>query len=369
MAVRSDGAAAHNPDPGRPRLPRGRPRRTSGRLLTRADQSVLITDALIPFTGIGCLLFAILAAVEFTFHDQPGSWPSSAMIGATAVVLGIAFVVLHSGWGSFLRRRRVQLGLLVGTMVVLNPVVYIYGTQMTYPGIGLLLVIVAVGGLVHDGVWALSLILVLNVLWLLAALMFGIPITPAVFLLHLLMADGLAAVLNLVRTGIVGRFQQAQREVHHLATTDELTGLINQRGLLETIDELPDRLAGDDVDLAVVYVDVDGLKAVNDAHGHQAGEALIRSVADVLRRCFRAQDTLARVGGDEFAIVQAGATPQLAQMLVQRVERQLAERGLAASIGCASANVGPGEVDLHGLLDRADAAMYAAKSARKNGDG
>ena len=101
--------------------------------------------------------------------------------------------------------------------------------------------------------------------------------------------------------------------MHRLATTDELTGLANQRGLLEVARELEATGARPGpVDLAVVYVDVDGLKSVNDAHGHAAGDALIRSVADVLRaRLPAAQDTIARVGGDEFAVLRQ---PELVRM-------------------------------------------------------
>jgi diguanylate cyclase (GGDEF)-like protein len=96
---------------------------------------------------------------------------------------------------------------------------------------------------------------------------------------------------------------------------------------------------------------------------------LIRAVADVLRQAFRTQDTIARVGGDEFAVLLVSTSPDSARGLVARVHEHLAERGISASIGTASSTGGSARIDLAGLLERADAAMYAAKAARKNGSG
>jgi diguanylate cyclase (GGDEF)-like protein len=74
----------------------------------------------------------------------------------------------------------------------------------------------------------------------------------------------------------------------------------------------------------VVYVGIDGLKSVNDAHGHAVGDGLIRSVADVLRRAFRAHDTIARVGGDEFVVLLVSTDLGVASSLVARVHQYLA---------------------------------------------
>jgi diguanylate cyclase (GGDEF)-like protein len=338
------------------------------RQMIRADQATVIADAMNPFCGIGCLLFAVVAATQFSFDQVPGSWASSTVAALTSVVLGVCFLVLRSArWGPVLRAHALPFGITVGALVILNPLVYVFGTQITYPAIGVLLVIVAVGGLLHDWIWAAVTILAIDIIWVGCAFVYGIPVSPATFMAQLLKANALAIVLNVARTRTVRRYEQARSEVHRLATTDELTGLANQRGLLEVARQLPGGGRHHVVELTVVYVDVDGLKSVNDAKGHAAGDALIRSVADVLRQAFRSQDTIARVGGDEFAVLLASTTPDVAGGLVARVHEQLAELGISASIGTASSARGSLRVDLAGLLERADAAMYAAKAARKNG--
>ena len=341
------------------------------RALARADQAVVIADAITPFCGIGCVMFALVAAAQFSSDNTPGAWASSTLAAITAVVLGIAFLLLRSGRGEFMREHSLIFGSTVGALVGLNPLVYILGTQITYPAIGMLLVIVGVGGMVHDWFAAIVVILLLDLAWILCAVAFGLPaeIAPATFVSQILKANALAIVLNIARTRTVHRFEQARLEVHRMANTDELTGLANQRGLLEVARSFPDRgdLAGRD--LALVYVDVDGLKSVNDSHGHAAGDELIRATGNVLRGAFRPDDTIARVGGDEFAILLDDVEPGLIHELVGRTHEHLAVAGISASIGTASATSGATGFDLPDLLSRADAAMYAVKVARKNGHG
>ena len=121
------------------------------RQVIRADQATVIADAMNPFCGIGCLLFAVVAATQFSFDQVPGSWASSSVAALTSVVLGACFLVLRSArWGPVLRAHALPFGITVGALVILNPLVYVFGTQITYPAIGVLLVIVAVGGLLHD---------------------------------------------------------------------------------------------------------------------------------------------------------------------------------------------------------------------------
>ncbi|CAB3648799.1 hypothetical protein LMG22037_00844 [Paraburkholderia phenoliruptrix] len=157
------------------------------------------------------------------------------------------------------------------------------------------------------------------------------------------------------------------------AAHDTLTGLPNRRRLLSAIDELSGHAAGSRR-TALLYLDIDGFKNVNDAMGHSAGDVLLRRLAESLRAVTRHDDMLARVGGDEFVLLadDCGDDSQLrelAERLVSSVravgEREYGGRfAIGVSIGIATF---PDRVrSIAGLLDVADAAMYAAKRSGRS---
>lgn len=167
--------------------------------------------------------------------------------------------------------------------------------------------------------------------------------------------------------------EHARTEVRALleqATTDELTGLLNRRGFQRAAEpELRLAQAGQRP-LTLVYVDVDGLKALNDAAGHEAGDALLVETAALLRAAFRSTDVLARLGGDEFVVLTRGLHGDGAIIrhriarLSQALHRSGAQsREISLSAGVILAN--PSKVPaLDDLLDRADKAMYEVKHAK-----
>ncbi len=162
---------------------------------------------------------------------------------------------------------------------------------------------------------------------------------------------------------------RAQQQVAHLARHDALTGLCNRAELRQRMAQhLPRTQRGEA--LAVLMLDLDRFKAVNDSLGHAAGDGLLQQVADRLRRCVRESDTIARLGGDEFALLQAGtAQPAGATALAGRVIDALGQPfeldGQQASIG-ASVGIAVAPQDGDGaeiLLKNADLALYRAKAA------
>jgi diguanylate cyclase (GGDEF)-like protein len=172
------------------------------------------------------------------------------------------------------------------------------------------------------------------------------------------------------RQRILLELQEARRREQYLATHDPLTGVPNRTLFY---DRLGQALAAADryrTTLAVLFVDLDGFKEVNDELGHEAGDELLCEVARRVSGLVRKSDTVARVGGDEFTVVlsQIGKAEDAARVARNLLERlsvpvRLAgqERRVAASIGIA---VHPGDGEAADTLVRnADAAMYAAKRA------
>ena len=166
---------------------------------------------------------------------------------------------------------------------------------------------------------------------------------------------------------------EANLELTHLALHDNLTGLPNRALLTERIDQAMKRATESGGCFALMFMDLDGFKPVNDAFGHHTGDLLLRQVALRLRNSLHRRDTLARVGGDEFVLLVELQNPEDALTVARR---QVNEVGNPFNIGehqlQISLSIGiciyPGNGSTqHELLINADAAMYHTKAAGKNG--
>ncbi|WP_248802950.1 putative bifunctional diguanylate cyclase/phosphodiesterase [Pseudomonas sp. MWU13-2100] len=176
------------------------------------------------------------------------------------------------------------------------------------------------------------------------------------------------------RTAILAdSLSQANQELIHLALHDTLTGLPNRVLLADRIDQAMNKATAEGGCFALMFIDLDGFKPVNDAFGHHMGDQLLREVALRLREDLRSQDTLARIGGDEFVLLVQLVEPddalQVASRQVSLISRpfRVGEQDLqiSASLGIV---LFPGNGQTaEELLMNADAAMYHAKGAGKNG--
>ena len=162
--------------------------------------------------------------------------------------------------------------------------------------------------------------------------------------------------------------KETEAKLRYLSTHDILTGLYNRAYIDEELERLK---YGRTFPVSIVVADVDRLKRVNDLQGHAAGDKLLKLTAQVLKGAFRTEDLVARIGGDEFAVILPGTAIDAAQEVIERIRKNLADiigddgrPVLSLSLGCATALDGEGLIEAWQL---ADELMYEDKLARKEG--
>jgi two-component system, cell cycle response regulator len=163
------------------------------------------------------------------------------------------------------------------------------------------------------------------------------------------------------------------KKLEELATTDGLTGLLNKRAMLDIASDKVAAAVRFSRNLSVLVVDIDFFKKVNDVHGHDIGDVVIRGLGDILRRAKRTTDAVARFGGEEFVVICEETDAKGAMLLAERVRKEVEAGVFAApsgpfkvtcSIGVATFPEAGRDWDV--LFKAADAALYASKGAGRN---
>jgi diguanylate cyclase (GGDEF)-like protein len=154
------------------------------------------------------------------------------------------------------------------------------------------------------------------------------------------------------------------------ADQDYLTGLANRRRFRKALGQEVERWRRYGVPCALLMLDIDHMKRVNDTHGHPAGDRVIRFIADVLAELSRDNDTAARIGGEEFALLLAGTDGAKASVVAERVRLAVAEHPLT-EVGSVTVSLGVAACPSNALTERelfsaSDAALYQAKRAGRN---
>jgi diguanylate cyclase (GGDEF)-like protein len=178
---------------------------------------------------------------------------------------------------------------------------------------------------------------------------------------------GVAAVMTLILVAAVSERKRVEAQLRHLAVSDALTGLGNYRQLTTVLEAEIQRSQRTERRFAVVFLDVDRLKQINDRHGHVVGSRALCRVAEALHGSCRAVDTATRFGGDEFALVLPEADAAAAERVVQRIGERLAQDSerprVAASLGVA---VYPQDGEtVEALLGAADRVLYQMKALHR----
>jgi two-component system cell cycle response regulator len=160
------------------------------------------------------------------------------------------------------------------------------------------------------------------------------------------------------------KLEERMRELRELALKDDLTGLYNRRGFLTTAEQYLRHARRANESALLFFFDIDGLKAVNDTRGHKAGDALIVETAVALQRSFRAEDIIARIGGDEFVALAIEAS--CSQAVLKRFGAEFSRAGVRFSYGFTAFDP-KSDTTVEAMIERADAAMYMQKRERKAG--
>jgi diguanylate cyclase (GGDEF)-like protein len=207
--------------------------------------------------------------------------------------------------------------------------------------------------------------------WLLVV---GNPNTPDVVLPLLLAVVGISLAALLASLILFWSRNERMQELQRQASLDSLTGLKNRRRFEQDLQVAMARSRRDDSTGAVLMLDLDHFKQVNDSRGHPAGDRVIEEIAAVLRDRTRESDVLARIGGDEFAIVLPRCSPAEARVVAESVAQAIAEHHpgdkslgpITASVGVAMFGEDP-RTSIESVISEADTAMYAAKDGGRDG--
>jgi len=184
-------------------------------------------------------------------------------------------------------------------------------------------------------------------------------------------AGNAAAYVLVVAVAMAGlqKLRRSQAQLAQLVTQDVLTNVLNARAFAERLGQELERNRRYPRPLALIYMDLDNFKVINDTHGHQTGDAVLRLVADAMRTSVRTADVVGRLGGDEFGVLMPETDAPLADAAAKRLVASLRNvfkgtPSVTASIGVVSCTATDASTD--DLLRRADQAMYDAKKAGKD---
>ncbi len=169
---------------------------------------------------------------------------------------------------------------------------------------------------------------------------------------------------------------RADAALHHLAMHDGLTGLANRRAVVQALERGLAQAARSGDGYALLLLDIDQFKLINDSHGHLTGDLVLRELAARLRGCVRAQDMAGRYGGEEFMVLLPGTSAEGARTVAEALRRTVQEQPFAGERGAiaATVSVGLGAIEAGGgdapdataLIASADRALYAAKAGGRN---
>lgn len=303
-------------------------------------------------------------------------------MGLLGAMKALAWMRAHPGCYSYLMLGSYTLFAIVacyllGTLNLLTGLV-----MMAAPTMGMILfpprLILGISVLTLLVLLSLSVLAALDLIPYAPGLGIGVDVAPneSLFITvsMILSASGYVAYQVLIFMALINAWHLREAEVRKLSATDALTGVANRRDILERLEGMIFGRQRRQDRIALLMLDIDHFKQINDVHGHVTGDEALIAVAATLRDCLREQDVIGRYGGEEFLVILPGTDQHEAAEIAERCRNAVAAivlpstQGnvpLTASIGVVSRILQGGD-DIDELIRLSDDAMYAAKRAGRN---
>lgn len=203
----------------------------------------------------------------------------------------------------------------------------------------------------------------------------GEPVSPYYLVSELILASPFFVMSTLVSVMIIQGWRKREDFVAHLSMTDELTGVANRRAIIQTLEHELARSHRTGSALTLAMLDLDHFKQINDTHGHDAGDQVLRETTQRLRGVLRQADYIGRFGGEEFLLILIDTSPESVVLAMERCRQAVKATAIqvkedvsltvTASLGYCSVLAGSND-DAHTLLARADEALYSGKAAGRD---
>jgi diguanylate cyclase (GGDEF)-like protein len=317
-------------------------------------------------------LLLVLILVYMSLPDEPVARPLVILASGAAYAL---FVVGFRYANLFTLPARWKFTIETWAMIALTAVAVWHTGRVDSPLLNLFLLVVIFSALTLGKVITLLELTLITSFYLLSAYSVnGTEIFQYEIFSSLMLHFAPFVLVAYVTSLLAADLGFARAYVERLAETDALTGVSNMRAFNQALSRLGRRARDTDEALSVLMIDIDNLKAINDHHGHDAGSAAIRSVAQAIKSSVRANDIVARYGGDEFVVLLPAALEPAARRAGERILKRITSHplelstgghiGISVSIGLATFPVMAEDVDE--LLHHADKALYASKQAGRN---
>lgn len=322
---------------------------------------------LAPVSGWLALLYVVLTVSHPLALAEPAGTIMSIVAAASAICLGSLALLWY--------RRPPQLryaNLLISLpflIVLFNSSLHMVITQDERQTSNFMLTIVGAGIAILATPWNIGINLVAWASWLIGISVSGGDVVH--WGAAMAMATLVGQLARFGRRSSLDKAASAVSMVADLSVHDPLTGLANRRGLKLLGDEVLAMAQDSNSVVTMAFIDVDGLKAVNDAHGHDRGDQLLLAVSNALQDCCRNTDVLARWGGDEFVVLAMGVSTSPAALQQQLLDRLATDSTIPTEIWQPSLSVGIAQIEpgttetLESLIKRADEDMYLRRSSRR----